>query len=123
MLKFKFKFEQRRKVGLIRVETAPINRWDYYKNLGVGIIAFGLLFNPVEFLEKLQKKEKEKGHCATGPEQPQCTGPEAIRPRRAERRAHARFEPDGRGPGGSEREGGEGEERLTGGARLSSPTS
>ena len=31
----------------------------------------------------------------------------------------ARFEPDGRGLGASEREGGEGEERLTGGARLS----
>ena len=38
------------------------------------------------------------------------------------RGARARFEPDGRGPGASEREGGEGEERLTGRARLSSLT-
>ena len=70
----------------------------------------------------MTEKEKEKGHCATGPEQPQCTGPEAIRPRRAERRGRARFEPDRRGPCASEREGGEGEERLTGGGRLSSLT-
>ena len=57
------------------MKTAPINRWDYYKNLGVGIIAFGLLFNPVEFLEKLQKKKRKKatvqlglfGHSAAGP--------------------------------------------------------
>ena len=70
----------------------------------------------------MTEKEKEKGHCATGPKQPQRTGPDAIRPRRAERRARARFEPDGWGPGPSEREGGEGEERLTGGARLSSLT-
>ena len=70
----------------------------------------------------MTEKEKEKGHCASGPEQPQRTGPEAIWPRRVERRAGARFEPDGRGPGASEGEGGEGEERLTGGARLSSLT-
>jgi len=57
------------------VKTALINRWDYYKNLGVGIIAFGLLFNHVEFLEKLQKKKRKKatvqlglfGHSAAGP--------------------------------------------------------
>ena len=66
MLKFKFKFEQRRKVGLIRVETAPINRWDYYKNLGTGIIAFGLIFNPVEFLEKLQKNKRKKASVQLG---------------------------------------------------------
>ena len=70
----------------------------------------------------MTEKENEKGHCATGQEQPQCIGPEAIRPMRAERRARARFEPDGRGLGASEREEGEGEERLTGGACLSSLT-
>ena len=51
---------------------------------------------------------------AAGParEAAQCTGV----------RARARFKPDGRGPGVSERERGDGEERLTGGARLSSLT-
>ena len=57
------------------MKTAPINRWDYYKNLGVGIIAFGLLFNPVDFFEKSQKKKRKKdtlqlglfGHSAAGP--------------------------------------------------------
>ena len=37
-------------------------------------------------------------------------------------RARARFKPDGRGPGIIERERGNGEERLTDGARLSSLT-
>ena len=86
------------------MKVIPLNRWDFYKILGIGIIAFGLIFNPVEFLGRWQKKKRKKGYCATGPEQPQCTGPEAIRPRRAEWHAHARFEPDGRDPVVSERE-------------------
>ena len=36
--------------------------------------------------------------------------------------ARARFKPDGRGPGIIKRERGDGEERLIGGARLSSLT-
>ena len=112
MLKFKFKFEQWRKVGLIRVKTAPINRWDNYKDLGVGIIAFGWIFNPVEFLQVWQKRKRGRGTMPAGPEQPQGRGPasDAAQP---SRRARVRqiFKPDGRGPA-SVREGvGEGEDR------------
>ena len=50
------------------MKVAPLNRWDFYKILGTGIIAFGLIFNPIGFFGKVTEKEKEKGHCATGPE-------------------------------------------------------
>ena len=49
--KFEFKFEQYRKVQWMCMKITPINRWDYSKILGVGIIAFGLIFHHVEFLE------------------------------------------------------------------------
>ena len=52
MLKFEFKFEQHRKVGWACMKVTPLNRWDFYRISGTGIIAFGLIFNPVEFLEK-----------------------------------------------------------------------
>ena len=57
------------------MKVIPLNRWDFYKNLGTGIIAFGLIFNPVEFLEKGQKKKKRKGTVPAGPEQLQCYRP------------------------------------------------
>ena len=57
-----------------------------------------------------------------GPEQPQRSCPAREAAQRAGARARARFKPDGRGPGVSERERGDGGERLTGGARLSSLT-
>ena len=57
-----------------------------------------------------------------GPEQPQGSGPASEAAQRTGARARARFKPDGRGPGIIERERGDGEERLTGGARLSSLT-
>ena len=48
------------------MKVAPLNRWDFYKNLGTGIISFGLIFNPVEFLEKLQKKKRKKATVQLG---------------------------------------------------------
>ena len=75
MLKFEFEFEQYRKVGWACMKTTPLNRWDFYKILGTGIIAFGLIFNPVEFLEKGQKKKRRKGTVPAGPERPQCSRP------------------------------------------------
>ena len=44
--------------------------------MGVGIIAFGLIFNPVEFLQVSRKRKRrsstvqlgQKGHSAAGPE-------------------------------------------------------
>ena len=104
------------------MKTAPINRWDYYKNLGTGIIAFGLIFNPVEFLEKGQKKKKRKGTVPAGPEQLQCSRPRGEKAQ-ASQCMHQIFKPDGRGPGVRERERGEGEVRMTGGLHLSSLTS
>ena len=53
IFKFEFEYEQYIKVVWTRVKVIPLNRWDFYKNLGTGIISFGLIFNPVEFLEKL----------------------------------------------------------------------
>ena len=70
----------------------------------------------------MTEKEKEKGSVPAGPEQPQGSGPASDAAQRTGARARARFKPDGRGPGVSEREGGDGRERLTGGARLSSLT-
>ena len=48
------------------MKVTSINRWNYSKILGVGIIAFGLLFNPVDSLEKLQKKKREKATVQLG---------------------------------------------------------
>ena len=52
MLKFEFKFEQNIKVSWICVKVTPLNRLEYYKNLGVGINLFGQIFHPMEFLER-----------------------------------------------------------------------
>ena len=48
----------------------------FYKNLGTGIISFGLIFNPEEFLQVYGKRKRrsstvqlgQKGHSAAGPE-------------------------------------------------------
>ena len=56
------------------MKVAPLNRWDFYKILGTRIVAFGLIFNPVEFLQVSRKKRRsstvqlgQKGHSAAGP--------------------------------------------------------
>ena len=85
------------------MKVIPLNRWDFYKILGTGIIAFGLIFNPVEFLEKGQKKKKRKGTMPAGPEQLQCSRPRGEKAQ-ARQRARQIFKPDGRGPGVSGRE-------------------
>ena len=51
ILKFEFEYEQYIKVVWTCVKVLTLNRWDFYKNLGTGIIAFGLIFNPEEFLQ------------------------------------------------------------------------
>ena len=81
------------------MKVTPLYRWDFYKNLGTGIIAFGLIFNPVEFLQVPEKEKKEKQHCATGPEGPQCSRPgedpaRARLPRRR-RKCKIRLQPKG----------------------------
>ena len=73
MLKFEFKFEQNRKVSWICVKVTPLNRLEYYKILGVGIISFGQIFISVKLFEIITEKEKKKMPSATGPEWPQCT--------------------------------------------------
>ena len=89
------------------MKVIALNKWDFYRILGTGIIAFGLIFNPVEFLEKGQKKKRRKGTVPAGPKQLQCS-----RPRRAGARARARFSNLTGGPGRQrEREGrGKGED-------------
>ena len=52
IFKFEFEYEQYIKVGWSRMKVIPLIRWDFYKNLGTGIIAFGLIFGPEEFLDK-----------------------------------------------------------------------
>ena len=81
MLKFEFKFEQNRKVSWMCVKVTPLNRLEYYKNLGVGIISFGPIFISVKMFEIITKKKKEKMPCATGLEGPQCTA-QGIQPSR-----------------------------------------
>ena len=80
--------------------------------MGVGIIAFGLIFNPVEFLQVSRKRKRrsstvqlgQKGHSAAGPEGIQPAGGchvEGVKAkyafsRRSEPvRARVRFKPDG----------------------------
>ena len=94
------------------MKVAPLNRWDFYKNMGVGIIAFGLLFNPMDFLEKLQKKKRKKATVQLGLFGHSAAGPEGIQPARGCHvegvkvkyafshrsemvRARVRFKPDG----------------------------
>ena len=58
------------------MKVAPLNRWDFYKILGTRIVAFGLIFNPVEFLQVSRKRKRrsstvqlgQKGHSAAGPD-------------------------------------------------------
>ena len=123
MLKFEFKFEQNRKVSWMCVKVTPLNRLEYYKNLGVGIISFGPIFISVKMFEIITEKKRRKcpvqlgqsGHSA----RPRASSPAA----RAPARARQVFKPDGRGPAVSGYEEGERGVRMTGGARLSSPTS
>ena len=69
--------------------------------------------------------EKEKGEgalCLQGQNSRSAVGPAREAAQHTGARARARFKPDGRGLGVSERERGDGGERLTGGACLSSLT-
>ena len=81
------------------MKAAPLNRLQYFRNLGIGINSFGHIFCPVEFLEKVTEKKKKKGPVPAGPEQPQAAGPAREAAQRTGARARARFKPDGRGPG------------------------
>ena len=74
------------------------------------------------FLETRQKRKGKRALCLLGQNSRSAAGPAREAAQRTGARARARFKPDGRGPGVSERERGDGEERLTGGARLSSLT-
>ena len=82
LLKFEFKFEQNRKVSWTCVKVTPLNRLEYYKILGVGIISFGPIFFSVKMFEIITEKKKEKKPCASGPEWPQCTA-QGIQPSRS----------------------------------------
>ena len=42
------------------MKVIPLNRWDFYKNLGTGIIAFGLIFSPEECLQVHGKRKKKQ---------------------------------------------------------------
>ena len=97
MFKFEFKFEQNRKVSWICVKVTPLNRLEYYKNLGVGIISFGPIFISVKMFEIITERKRRKcpvqlgqsGHSA----RPRASSPAA----RAPARARQGFKPDGRG--------------------------
>src|SRR6187399_172290 len=123
MLKFEFKFEQNRKVSWICVKVTPLNRLEYYKILGVGIISFGLIFISVKLFEIITERIKRNGPVLLGQSghsaRPRVSSPAA----RVPARARQAFKPDGRGPAVSGCEGRERGVRMTGGARLSSPTS
>ena len=123
LLKFEFKFEQNRKISWMCVKVTPLNRLEYYKNLGVGIISFGPIFISVKIFEVLQKRKRRKGPMQLGQDghsaRPRANNPAA----RAPARARQVFKPDGRGPAVSGFDGRERGVRMTGGARLSSSTS
>ena len=75
-----------------------------------------------DFWKGDRKRKRKKALCLLGQNSRSAAGPAREAAQRTGARARARFKPDGRGPGVSEREGGDGGERLTGGARLSSLT-
>jgi len=81
------------------MKVAPLNRWDFYKILGTGIIAFGLLFNSVEFLQFSRKRKKGNNTVQLGQKSRSAAGPAKVAAQRTGARARARFKPDGRGPG------------------------
>ena len=74
------------------------------------------------FWKSYRKRKGKRALCLLGQNSRSAAGPAREAAQRTGARACARFKPDGRGPGVSERERGDGEERLTGGARLSSLT-
>ena len=75
-----------------------------------------------EILQVLQKRKRRRALCLLGQNSRSAAGPAREAAQRPGAPARARFKPDGRGPGIIERERGDGEERLTGGARPSSLT-
>ena len=70
----------------------------------------------------MTEKKKEKEHCACWARTAAAQQAQPERRPSALVHARARFKPEGWGPGINERERGDREERLTGGARLSSLT-
>ena len=66
LLKFEFRFEQYIKVVWTCVKVIPLNRWDFYNNLATRIIAFGLILNPMEFLQNSQKNKRKKATVQLG---------------------------------------------------------
>ena len=95
------------------MKVAPLNRWQYSRNLEIGINAFGLIFCPVEFLEIIQKRKKRNGAVPLGQRGHSSSRPRGGKPsprgrhiegvkaeyafsrRRIGARARARFKPDG----------------------------
>ena len=73
------------------MKVVPLNRLEYYKILGVGIISFGPIFISVKMFEIITEKKKEKKPCATGPEGPQCTAQGKPAQPHGRLRAHVRF--------------------------------
>ena len=73
-------------------------------------------------METRHKRKGKRALCLLGENSRSAAGPAREAAQRTGAHARARFKPDGRGPGIIERERGDGEERLTGGARLSSLT-
>ena len=104
------------------MKVSSLNRLDFYKFLGTRIISFGYIFNSVELFENPQKRKMEKGSVPLGQNGHSATAQGENSPPHGRQRAGLVFKPDGRGPTSVREERGEGEGRLTGGARLSSLT-
>ena len=93
------------------MKVSPLNRLQYFRNLGVEINLFGQIFISVEILEIYWKRKRKKGHCscwagaATGQRPSQRGGP--AQPTRARQV----FKPDGRGLASVREGAGEEEDR------------
>ena len=74
------------------------------------------------FSKSDRKRKGKRALCLLGQNSRSAAGPAREAAQCTGARARTRFKPERRGPGVSEREQGDGEERLTGGARLSSLT-
>ena len=87
LLKFEFKFEQNRKVSWICVKVTPLNRLEYYKILGVGLISFGLILISVKLIELFTERIKRNGPVPLGQSshsaRPRASSPAARAPAHA----------------------------------------
>ena len=73
------------------MKVVPLNRLEYYKILGVGIILFGPLFFSVEMFKTITEKKKEKCPVQLGQRRPQCTAQGGPAQPHGSLRAHVRF--------------------------------